>query len=370
MSLETADEPISARSHDPSVIPPLPSAVAPYRRPGVLLGVYAYRALTALVLAAPVAMIAQDLVGDRPRGDAELFEPGAILLVEALRLGRPALSSLPLQTAILVVLIGFVGLVPLAALIHALSRPGRVRFRGLAGAVGQHLGTLALLLGLALLAQAAASALLIIGGGSIIRFAGWSGPSADFARVGVGLLAGIAAVVLGVVHDLARVSAIHYDQGLYNAAARALRTFRGAKLRAIGAYAWRGLLAIGVLVGAALLGRLAGVETAKDIAVAAAIHQGAVLAAVYLRASWLTAAMRLTEREAARERALELALAHEEPAPEPAPQVAAAAPPEVTDALDSGRAILPLDAPSEAAGAAAPDEAKARPEPEAKDPTP
>ena len=320
MTLEPEESPDSSRSRAPSGIPPLPSAVAPYRRPVVLLGVYLYRALTALVIAAPVATIAQDIVGDRPRGDADLFEPGGVLLAETARLARPALTALPLQTAILVLLFGFLGLVPLTALIRALSRPGRARFRDLAAAVGAHLGTFALLFGLALLAQAAAVALLVLGGGAVIRLAGWSGLTADIARAVVGLLAALATVVLGIVHDLARVSAVHYDQGLYSAAARALRTLRGDKLRAIGAYAWRGLLTVAVIVGAALLGHLAGLETTGDVAVAAAIHQGGVLAAVYLRASWLTAAMRLTEREAARERARELAAAQdEEPEPEPAP---------------------------------------------------
>lgn len=337
MTFELEESPGSSRSRAPSGIPPLPSAVAPYRRPVVLLGVYGYRALTALVIAAPVATMAQDIVGDRPRGDADLFEPGGVLLADAARLARPALAALPFQTAILVVLFGFVGLVPLAALIRALSRPGRVRFRELAAAVGQHLGTFALLLGLALLAQAAAVALLVMGGGTVIDLAGWSGLTADVARAVVGLLAGLAAVALGIVHDLARVSAIHYDQGLYSASARALRTLRGDKLRAIGAYAWRGLLTIGVVIGAALLGHLVGTETTGDLAVSVAIHQGGVLGAVYLRASWLTAAMRLTEREAERERARELAAAQdEEPEPETAskPEEAAEAAPQPEEAAE------------------------------------
>lgn len=289
MSEEGAAAPVEhARSFRP----------AAWRRPGMVALVYAHRAVAAVLIAGPVALVAGGVTGDYPRGDAELFDAGGRMLVEAVRLAREALVPLAAQGSAIAALATLAGLFPLAMLIVALGQPGRVTARLVAGRAAASLGTLALLWGTTLLAQAIVAVLVVVVGEKTIAHFSLGVREGDLARVAVyGLaLTGVAAV--GVAHDLARVAAVQDRQGMYAASSRAFDVLLRAGWRAGWAYAWRGGLALGCVAGGAWLAWRVGSHGAGALVASAVVHQASIAAAVFLRASWLATALGLVMREA------------------------------------------------------------------------
>jgi hypothetical protein len=109
---------------------------------------------------------------------------------------------------------------------------------------------------------------------------------------GVGLV-GLALVVLvGIVQDLARASAVRFAFGASEALRTALRTFAGGKARITWSWTWRALAAsVPIAFGILLAGRLGGRRGAV-LYVLLGIHQLIVGVRAALRVSWLSSAMR------------------------------------------------------------------------------
>jgi hypothetical protein len=275
--------------------PPRAADPAARRRPGMAALLYAYRAVAALLIATPAALLAGEIVSGYPRGDAELFDPGGVMLVEAARLARRALMPLALQGGLGAIVAALVGLIPFAALVTALGHEGKLSARFLSARAVAPLGTLALLWGSALLAQVGVVGLVAMVSERLLEQAGMDLIREDLARVGV-VIVGLAVVLgIGVVHDLARVIAVLDGRGFYMSAARALRVMERAYARALWAYAWRGALAIAALSAAAWVSHRVGLSGSRSFALVALVSQAAVFLAVFLRASWLAAAIRITD---------------------------------------------------------------------------
>lgn len=302
--------------------PPRSADPAASKRPGMVALLYAYRAVAALLIATPTALVAGDIVSGYPRGDAELFDPGGVMLVEAARLARRALTPLLLQGGLGALVAALVGLIPFAALIAALGHEGKLSARFLASRAVAPLGPLALLWGSALLGQVVVVALVVLVGEKLLESAGLGMPREDIARLAIAGVGLVLALAIGVVHDLARVVAVLEGRGFYTSAARALHVMEEAYPRALWAYAWRGAIA------------LAGLSAAGWVAAGfsrwfgAVSGQAAVLLAVFLRASWLAAAIRITASVAAPDpRSLTAELDDlPPPAPDPGEDIAPAHP--------------------------------------------
>jgi hypothetical protein len=270
------------------------------RRPGALILLWAWRYFAAWLIATPIVdAIAATGIGRHPRGDAPLFEPGGLYLFEVARLLLNALSAVAETTVMLLMVAGFAGLVPLAALLVALSHEGRLRFLPWATRAIAHFPAFALLCGATWLAQGAilVVAALIFSG---VRAA--LGPrveerTADLSALAAGGAVLLSAILLSVLHDLARAAVVRRE--LRAGAALALGV-RVAKHRAgKTAIAWLGpavLSLLSVVVAALLVDRLA-VDRGGSGRVTSAwiVHQLAALALVALRAAWLSAALRLVD---------------------------------------------------------------------------
>src|SRR4051794_1301144 len=91
-------------------------------KPALLL--YAFRAAAALLIAYPVARVAQGSAPIAyPEGDAALFSPGGLELLEMLRLGGRPLAA-AVQSGLLVGLVlAVLGLFPLAAALKWILTP-------------------------------------------------------------------------------------------------------------------------------------------------------------------------------------------------------------------------------------------------------
>lgn len=252
---------------------------------------YLYRAFAALVLALPaVVVLGASGIRSFSRGDARLFDPGGLHLLEVVVRSRELLADALVPTLALGVVLGFGGLVPELWLLRAMT-PGSAPARGLRRLVGLALATwgarllLGLLtLGLALTARAFfASArderlpLLAVGG-----------------AVAFGLLL---QALFSIWHDLASIEVVARGASIPDAILAALERARSSAAGLVARYAGVQLLGLAALVAAAAA--VGALDVARGdgwrSATALALHQLAVLVTLALRAAWLWSTRRAVE---------------------------------------------------------------------------
>jgi hypothetical protein len=285
--------------------PPRAARPAAFRRPGLIVAYALYLLVAGFAVAAPWTSLLHATVAGYPRGDAELFDRGGTMLIEAIRLARFGSPAATTSSGLAILFTGAVGLLPFAALIAGLGREGRVRASFLAARAVRPLGTLTLLWGLGFAAQAIFGALLGVLGVKLIGAFHPTARGEALAHVGLGVVALLALLPIGVARDLAMVSAVNDETRFYTSSSRALRVVRRAFGRAIGGYLVRALLGLAILLAALALPSLLGAPDAPPAAaIPFAIHQVAILLAVSLRASWLASAIRLLDTRAPLQRAL------------------------------------------------------------------
>ncbi|MFO0755433.1 MAG: hypothetical protein U0359_03020 [Byssovorax sp.] len=321
---------------------PRPSAL---RRPGLVLVTALYRLVAGALVAAPIASLLHTTVASYPRGDAELFDPGGIMLLEAVRFGQraasPALTGAGLPALIAIAL----GLLPFAMLVAGMGRKGPLSRAFLVHAAFDEVGTLALLWGTGLAAQAISAALVVLLGVKAVGALHLSSKGEDIGNIVLAVLAALVVVVAGVARDLAMVAAADGGSRFYVSASRGLRAIRRAPLRMLLAYGWRALLAAGLYVAAFHFGPPGTTNLGRSFG----MHEGAIVLGVFLHASWLATAIVLL-RETAPIDVPEPAPAREEvgaadvnePAVaeviEPAPIEAVPVPEEPAPAIEAGEA--------------------------------
>lgn len=261
-------------------------------RPGPLLAYFASRALVGATLGLPLSVAVAGVVGPQPAGDAVLWAPGGLLLLETVRLLEPAFAGLAWTAAAVGLVASFALLVPLAALIASMGRSSLDRRGPPAGAhrllavAAARFGTLALIMGMVLLLQAVALSLWTVFATILLEALTLQPSSRAVAKlllVGAGL--GVP-WLLGMVQDIARTLAVQHRLGALDALAGAVAALRGTVGRASLACAWRGALALAALAGSAGLTLAIGCRTTAQLAGAIAVQLAALLLAVALRASW------------------------------------------------------------------------------------
>ncbi|AUX41349.1 hypothetical protein SOCE26_027590 [Sorangium cellulosum] len=271
---------------------------AVHERPGAVAAYFGYRALASLLLATPLSVLAAQVAGGYPGGDVVLFAPGGLMLVEVQRLAAVAAAALAAQLGVGALLAAALGLIPLAALLVALAREGPLSAHEVGARVARALGPLALLWGVALAAEVAAAALVLMPGMSVCAQLAVAPRTRDLAAAGVAAAALVPVAAIGLIHDVARVAAVGEQRGFYDAVARALAALQGAPLAAAWAYSWRGALTLAAFSGAAWGIHAAGAASGPRVAAAFGAHLAALAVAAVLRASWLAAALRLLDRTA------------------------------------------------------------------------
>jgi hypothetical protein len=277
--------------------PPRALHAAAHRRLGLCAWIYAYRALAGLLIALPMTAAVSAPVAGYPRGQAELFDPGGVMLVESLRLLRRSTGVVTSASSLAIV--AFLGgVLPLGALIAGLGREGRLPAGFAIGRALRHAGTLALLFGLGLLAQAIVGAILGLLGSKLVDALTLSPMRESYARLAIGLVVLAWVALIGVVRDLASVAAVHGGHRFYVSAQRGLGAMRRAGGRALFAWSWRSALGLaGVVLAAWLAPPLAGAG-AGAVVIGVALHQAGIAGAVFGRASWLAAAIGHSEATA------------------------------------------------------------------------
>lgn len=263
---------------------------APLRtRLGVAIaGSYLYRVLAAALLASPlVSIVSGSGIRSFPRGDARLFDPGGLYLIEVFVRSRELLAETAAPTVMALLVLGALGLVPEWWLLGALwpSTPPVRRLPRLLGLAAVTWGARLLLglltLGLALTARS--------------YFA--SARDERLPAVAVGVVVGIGLLLqaaLSFWHDLAEVDVVAADAAPRAALSHALDLARVSGAGLLARYAGAQLLGLGALLGAAAAVGALDVARGESwrSAGALALHQLVVLLGIALRAAWLWSARR------------------------------------------------------------------------------
>lgn len=232
-----------------------------------------------------------------PEGDAVLFQPGSLLLLELLRIAAPALTSAARLALLLAALSAILELIPLALALDLLARPGHPLFERVTRAFRIFpkflaLGAIALLVQAALLLAAS-----LLGAALKPLLSSYERLQniAPIALLGLGLFA---CAVFGCVLDIARGALATRELGARAALAHALFCLRERPLSVlISAYPSVAGSAFAYLSAAWLLTRLEpSASSSLAIALGFGAHQLAVLFAIAWRVRWLGAALELSRR--------------------------------------------------------------------------
>jgi hypothetical protein len=258
------------------------------------------RTLGSLLVACPLLFaITGTGVVNGPENDAPLFQRGALLSLELVRIGAPELGAALKSCLVLCAFCATLGLVPLAAALDLLETQEVDSFaRRFAHGVRVFPGFLALS-AITLLAQSALVLACSLLAGAL--GAGLHGQDerllslAPSALFGVGLLG---CAWLGALLDVARGALIQHDLKSRAALLHALLILREDPLAVLfGSYPSSAGAVFSGLSAAWLLTRidLSGPAT-RAIVLAFAVHQLAIIISIALRVRWLSTALALSVR--------------------------------------------------------------------------
>ena len=267
------------------------------RHPRAIVGVFLWQAAVAWATTWPAVSLIRATYADDPRGDAALFAPGSLALLDFLSNNARAVTALLRAAAFDVAVGAVVGLLPMTALLVALAdrgdAPSRSPLRGMDASL-EVLPAMAALLVFVTLAQA-----LVLGAGVFVRdlVVGWTnGPlsEARSAQLGIALVLPFVFVALGLglAHDLARAAVVRTKVGVVRALVVGMETFLAAPASVGWSWFWRSALAWAPVIALALLAEHFGAHGAWALASITLLHQAVVLLRVALKASWFAHALR------------------------------------------------------------------------------
>jgi hypothetical protein len=268
------------------------------RCPKAILALWAWESALGAALTWPVAALVRGAYGSHPLGDAVLWEPGGLPLLDLLVRRRPALGALFAHTASVLLFAVVCGLLPLGAVLVSIgfTTPDRKApsLRGALQSAIPAMGSFGVLLGTTLALEGSLLAATLVAAGladqGFERKLGEVG--AALVALAIGLLGLALVAIVGVIQDLARAAAVRYGSGAGQALRTALKTFADAAAPLVWSWAWRELASIvPVAFGALLASRLGG-KRGIDLIVLLSIHQLIVAVRAALRVSWLAKAMR------------------------------------------------------------------------------
>jgi hypothetical protein len=266
--------------------------VSARRRPVAILAIYVVEALVAWVLASPWVEAIGAVMGQHPEGDRALWwERGHVVLVDVVMRHGALLAAIARGTLVALTAWYVIGLLPLGALLAALSDEERPSLRRAAARAGELFGRLALLQFLSAFASVATLGLVGIIPSLILRnqTSGMLPRSAFAITMLPYVVALFVLLFLWAFFDLARALVARHDVGAVRACVLALRASRAVlALAAIATPRWVASLGM-VGFGAAVA------SGSSSVAIIAVAHQAAAFARVALRASVLSRALRISD---------------------------------------------------------------------------
>jgi hypothetical protein len=292
-------------AHDDGLVLLSPDDIHARRRPVAIAVVWAYEVLFGIAIAWPAAAAVKSAFSGNPRGDAALFTPGGLDLVDLFFHADSAPPSILAHAALLFTVAAVLGLVPFAFLLVQLAYATREHrpppFRLTLSRTLAALRPLGALFVAASAVEIVLLALAFIMGGAI---GGWLASTLGDSRAeqigwaATVLLAAFAAAV-GVAHDLARAAVVRLRITALEAARLGLTTLRRRAPHVLMfAWGWRTLAGWALVGIGSLFAEWLGGRGGFALLVLTVIHQGIALSRVGLRASWLARGMRALGEEA------------------------------------------------------------------------
>lgn len=255
------------------------------------------RTLFGLLVAYPLlqAIKVSGMVGG-PEGDAVLFRPGSLLLLELVRVGLPELSASLRSALVLSAFSAFAQLIPLAMALDFLcfeASPLSARWR-------RALQLFPRFLSLGAIAVSSQAALLLMA--SLLSAAlksplqGVDERLSTLLPLGLLVLALVGCGWIGCVLDIARAALVREEQSWRDALLVALTRLRERPLALLmGGYPVAAASVFGYLCCVWLMARLElWRPLSLNLAMSFASHQAAVLFAVAFRVRWLRRALELS----------------------------------------------------------------------------
>ncbi len=253
--------------------------------------IWGARLVLAWIATRPLTVLLTAGVSD----DRLLFEPGALGLLEVLRLRLDLLGAAG-QATLLLVALGYVALACLSAWATRALHPSEPARTPLLGQLPR-VGALAILvLGPSLFLAFLAS----VGVGAVVD--GPLGQASSLARDG-GLMCGIALIALvlaafGLVHDLARTELVLHDTAVLRSLASAVALLKVSFWKLVGTRLALAVAAFAVTSAAAALVGLLSVDRLGELRVWGVVltHQLAAWLLAALHVAWLAMLVRASER--------------------------------------------------------------------------
>jgi hypothetical protein len=255
---------------------------------------FAARAAGALTLAAPVtAVVAASGIGNFPAGDRLLFERGGLLLTEVARASWSLLPPLAVSSSVAGAFVYAALALPQALVWTALGEEAPAPLPAFLGRACTRVPAYFALAALGFLAQIL---VLTLGLSAAGMLHGGSSPNAfraDLGALAVLACAGIVALAVGVVRDVAGATLACGVGDSKRALGAGLRVVLSRPLALIGRFAGPSVLGLALVIVAALAAGALDVgrpESSRFVLVAA-LHQLVALGVTVCRAVWLKSAL-------------------------------------------------------------------------------
>jgi hypothetical protein len=268
------------------------------RRPWAIALLWGWETLLGLALGSAFASVASGAYARHPDGDAPLFAPGGLELLDLLRHSRAAMGPLFCATLGAAILAHIAGLLPSATVFAELAfvTPGRnpPPFRA---ALARGISALPASFTIGVLTLVTQATFAVVGvliaavasPGAVIRL---GEPGADKLALAVAGMVAVLALSVGVVGDLARAIVVAERAPALTAIGRGVDSFLTHPVALLRSYAWRTAAAwVPVVIGAALATRVGG-RGGAALVVLGAFHQLVVVVRVSIRTSWMARCLR------------------------------------------------------------------------------
>ena len=267
-------------------------AVRARRAPVALLAVYVIEALVAWVLAAPWIEAIASIMGQHPDGDRALWwQRGHMLLVDVVMRNGALLGAIARGTFIALAAWYVIGLLPLGALLAALSDDERFSLRRASARAGELFGRLALLQFLSALSSVVTLGLVGVIPSMLVRnqMAHLLPRTTFIAMLVPYALALLVLLFLWAFFDLSRALVARHNVTAMRACVLSARAPRAVlSLMAIATPRW--VASLGMIGFGA-----AAASGSSSIVLVALAHQAVAFARIALRASVLSRALRIAD---------------------------------------------------------------------------
>ncbi len=255
-----------------------------------VLVVHVVRLAVALVVTHPFASVVERMLGAWPGGDRVLFEPGALMLAEVLRVHGVPVSGFLEQAAL-----AALGMLPVEIVVNAFVIASLVveaprDVRAVASlAIDRMVPIAVLTLAAVLVAGGALAAAVVVREGMRAALP-FDVRTNDLLSLLVLVVGGMVAAVAVLVRDLARVASVQARLDTAQAIVRAFEVLRRQPWQVVGAFGARMSAGVFLVVAGILLTTSVGLATeARAVAIVMAQQIGLVGLAC-LRASWFARA--------------------------------------------------------------------------------